>query len=349
MRERAGPATRKVVAFWRGRCSRSGCWPRAAPGGPRPSVAPTPGSSSTAAPSSTTTTTTTAPVEPFEGPGDFYDVPDPLPAGDPGALIRFEPAESSAPDRTLWRVMYHSRDAQDRDVAVTGLVSVPTASPPDGGWPVLSWGHGTSGMAPRCAPSRAQKGVPDFGTGGIVAASDYVGLGPNGQRHAYLSGASEGRSVIDAVRAARQLPGVSASEEWTTVGISQGGHAVLHASELAASYAPELSHVATVALAPGTELDRTFPGDNPQLVAVIKAMAVYGLAVDHPEVRPEDVRVAGAAGGVGAVRHRVHQGDLGRPCLIPAEGPGHRSALDRRRQEVAEANNPGRGPSMRRC
>lgn len=72
------------------------------------------------------------------------------------------------------------------------------------------------------------------------------------------------------------------------MGISQGGHAVLFASEQAAEYAPELTLVGTVAMAPGTELDRRFPGDNPQVVAVITAMAVYGLAVDHPDIHPEE-------------------------------------------------------------
>jgi alpha-beta hydrolase superfamily lysophospholipase len=237
----------------------------------------------------TTPPTAPPPLEPFAGPGDFYDLPAPLLEGPPGALIRFEPVdEASSPDRVLWRVMYHTRDAQDRDAAVTGLVSVPTGPAPDGGWSTLSWGHGTSGMAPTCAPSRGAKGLPAFGTSGIVAGADYLGLGPNGQRHAYLSGISEGHSVIDAVRAARQIPGVSASDEWTTVGISQGGHAVLWASELAGSYAPELDLVGTVAMAPGTELDRSFPGDQPQVVAVIKTMAVYGLAVDHPELDPDE-------------------------------------------------------------
>ncbi len=231
---------------------------------------------------------TTTSLAPFAGPGDFYDAPDPLPEGDPGALIRYERVDRPADTtRTTWRVMYHSRDARDRDVAVTGLVAVPEAAAPPGGWTTLSWGHGTVGLAPSCAPSRGSGGIPAFGTDGILAASDYVGLGPNGQLHAYLSGPSEGHGVIDVVRAARRLPGAAASPEWSTVGISQGGHAVLFAGEEAADYAPELHLVGTVAAAPGSNLERSFPGDVPLTINAVKAMAVYGLAVDHPEIHPE--------------------------------------------------------------
>jgi hypothetical protein len=309
-----------------------------------PSTAP-PGTAIDASGGSSTTSSTSS-VVPFAGPGDFYDVPDPLPAGEPGALIRYQQVDTTAADRTLWRVMYHSRDAQDRDVAVTGLVSVPTAPAPPGGWPTLSWGHGTSGMAPACAPSRSAHDVPAFGTDGIVAASDYNGLGPNGQRHAYLSGVSEGRSVIDAVRAARSLPDVTASDEWTTVGISQGGHAVLFASEQADDYAPELTLLGTVAMAPGTELDRTFPGDTPQVVSVIKAMAVYGLAVDHPEIRPEEYATP-------ALQEASARFDV--DCLnevsaalltIPADGYWTVDPLTTDvGRRVAAANNPGVEPS----
>jgi len=245
------------------------------------------GGASSAAPKATSTTTTS--VAPFNGPGDFYDAPSPLTKGKPGDLIRYQPvATTTNADRTLWRVMYHSQDARDRDVAVTGLVSVPTATAPSGGWPVLSWGHGTSGLAPQCAPSRTATSVPEFGIDGVVAASDFPGLGPNGQRHSYLSGVSEGHSVIDAVRAAGHLPGATTSSEWAAAGISQGGHAVLFASELAHSYAPELKLVGTVAMAPATELDRSFPGDVPLVVRSIQAMALYGIAEDHPEIVPKD-------------------------------------------------------------
>ena len=36
---------------------------------------------------------------------------------------------------------------------MTGMVAVPNGTAPAGGWPVVTWGHGTNGMADVCAPS----------------------------------------------------------------------------------------------------------------------------------------------------------------------------------------------------
>ena len=49
--------------------------------------------------------------------------------------------------------MYHSQSIQGKDIPVTGLIAVPTTPPPAGGYPVVSWAHGTSGIADTCAPS----------------------------------------------------------------------------------------------------------------------------------------------------------------------------------------------------
>jgi pimeloyl-ACP methyl ester carboxylesterase len=121
-----------------------------------------------------------------------------------------------------------------------------------------------------------------------VVATDYVGLGPTGERHTYLSGPAEGHSVIDIVRAARRIPWVHAGRQWVTVGVSQGGHASLFAGELARRYAPELRLAGVVAAAPGSNLTETFPGDTQAVIDVVTVMALYGGAEDHPQVHPED-------------------------------------------------------------
>ncbi len=171
---------------------------------------------------------------PPRSPGDFYDAPARLRPGLPGTVIWANPIDLPASfNAGAYRVMYHSRDAQNRDVAVTGTIYYPLEAAPPGGWPVVSWGHGTTGLSSTCAPSRNGAARNGFGIKGVVVASDYVGLGPNGQRHAYLSGKSEGHSIIDIVRAARWIKGVHAGRRWVTVGVSQGGHASLFAGELA--------------------------------------------------------------------------------------------------------------------
>jgi pimeloyl-ACP methyl ester carboxylesterase len=97
--------------------------------------------------------------------------------------------------------------------------------------------------------------------GYVVVATDYPGLGTPGI-HPYLIGKSEGRAVLDSVRAARDLPDAAASNRFAVWGHSQGGHASLYTGELAASYAPDLKLVGVAAAAPATYLIELFDADK---------------------------------------------------------------------------------------
>lgn len=223
----------------------------------------------------------------------FYAVPKPLPAGKPGDLIRVQQLGTHG-DRATVRVMYHSVDAAGADRAVTGLVTYPTTAPPDGGWPVISTAHGTTGVATQCAPSRAAAEAQGWGVPGVWAMTDYIGLGPKGELHPYLSKAAEGNAVIDIVRAARQLPEAHASDRWISIGHSQGGHGALSAHELSALHAPELHLVATVALAPGAMLDKVYGGVDPVVTSILTMMGMYGGRSEHPDIRIDDYLVPAA-------------------------------------------------------
>jgi acetyl esterase/lipase len=126
-------------------------------------------------------------------------------------------------------------------------------------------GHGTTGLADQCAPSRVVDAERDFyaadflgidqaaSAGFAVVSTDYEGLGGPGI-HPYLVGVSEGRSMLDAALAARQLPDLGAGETIGLVGFSQGGHAALFAAQLAGEWAPQLSVLGVVLGAPATEI-----------------------------------------------------------------------------------------------
>src|SRR3954470_15247624 len=148
----------------------------------------------------------------------FYGVPDPLPKGNPGDVIKSEVVAVTGVHGTVERVMYHSRSLHDEDVHVTGLIAVPSTPPPSGGYPVISWAHGTTGIADTCAPSITPDDYGDIANqlldaGYVVVGTDYEGLGTPG-RHPYIVGESEARSTLDIVRAARNLPDVHASERF---------------------------------------------------------------------------------------------------------------------------------------
>lgn len=72
--------------------------------------------------------------------------------------------------------------------------------------------------------------------------------------HPYLIGQGEARSVLDAVRAARQMPELDLAERTVVWGHSQGGHAALWTGAIGPSYAPEVDLIGVAALAPASNL-----------------------------------------------------------------------------------------------
>jgi alpha-beta hydrolase superfamily lysophospholipase len=214
----------------------------------------------------------------------FYRTPDPLVAAPPGTMIRSEKLPASADpgvDANVYRVLYHSRSITGKDIAVSGVIAVPRRAPASGGYPIVTWAHATTGIADSCAPSRQPS--PSIGylqswidAGYVVAATDYEGLGTAGI-HPYLLGESEGRSVLDAARAARHFVGSRASDSVIIEGHSQGGHAALFAGQLAHTYAPDLHVVGTVALAPVSTvaaLAPAVPGPDADAGSPITIMAL---------------------------------------------------------------------------
>ena len=73
-------------------------------------------------------------------------------------------------------------------------------------------------------------------------------------RGSYLIGENEGRSSLDAVRAAHQIPGLSLSNRTVVWGHSQGGQAALWTGGLAPDYAPELDLLGVTAAAPAADV-----------------------------------------------------------------------------------------------
>lgn len=223
----------------------------------------------------------------------------------PGTLVDAEVLDEPGIDGTVWSVTYRSESVTGEPIEVTGLVARPAGPPPPDGHPVLSWAHGTTGVADACAPSTFGVGlIPDLqgylDAGYVVAATDYEGLGTPGV-HPYLVSASEGRGVLDAARAARALVPETA-DSLVVAGHSQGGHAALAAAEIADDWAPALDLVGTVAIAPAADLEVMVPGMF--AIPFARAFAVLvaaGWADTYPDLDerdvlgPEGLRVAEAA------------------------------------------------------
>lgn len=169
------------------------------------------------------------------------------------------------------RAVYRSTSgATGQPTEVGGIFAVPKGTPPQGGWPVVSVGHGTTGLEHGCGPS-LQPDLTGYAStvtgllsaGFAVAMSDYEGLDDVGV-HPYLEPYSAGYNVIDAARAATKLfPDVSTN--WAAMGGSQGGQAAWAANELSGAYGDGLKMVGAVALAPPANIaalaERAYRGE----------------------------------------------------------------------------------------
>ena len=179
----------------------------------------------------------------------------------PGTLLDWQLIPGAPDGAAAYRVLYRSTGMRGEPIAVSGAVVVPAGPIPLGGRPIVAWAHPTTGVVDKCAPSLARglfrsiQGLREMlESGYVVAATDYPGLGTPGV-HPYLVGDSEGRAVLDSVRAARQLAGPGGTRRAFAVwGHSQGGQAALFTGLLARRYAPDLTLVGVAAAAPATEL-----------------------------------------------------------------------------------------------
>jgi fermentation-respiration switch protein FrsA (DUF1100 family) len=155
--------------------------------------------------------------------------------------------------------MYTSRSQEGKPRAVTGVVVVPEGKAPKGGFPVVSWAHGTNGMADECAPSLdaaegATQANPFLDKGWLFVASDQEGEGTPGL-HPYIAGDAAAQNTIDIVRAARQMKRAHASKDYVVWGHSQGGHSAMFSLKIGEEYAPELNIRGVVAGAPPSQFD----------------------------------------------------------------------------------------------
>ena len=227
--------------------------------------------------------------------GKFYALPDPLPSKPPGTLIRSERLLGAPNGAIAWRVLYHSRDLNGRDIGVSGIVIAPDRPAPAGGWPIVSWSHPTTGATGRCAPS---EGLDPFAlvagshelvrAGYVVAATDYSGMGADGPP-SYLIGITEGNNVLDAARAARHVASAHAGADLLLWGHSQGGQAALFAAEQAPRYAPELRLHGVAAAAPAAELGRLLADHRDDVSGV--TIGSYAFDAIQKVYRPTDPAV----------------------------------------------------------
>lgn len=245
---------------------------------------------------------------------DFYHPPAELPAVN-GTVIRHEPLplglslpglDGRPLPGTATRLMYRSTDSGGQAVAVTGAYIEPSAAwKGSGPRPLVALASGTVGQGDQCAPSMTLQHPLTLNgetvsvgyeilaiyrllsAGVAVVVTDYVGLGTTDRLHTYVNRLDQGHALLDAARAAHQLPGTSITPDSRTglYGYSQGGGASASAAELQPSYAPDVKLAGTYAGAPPANLTAVMKGIDGSALAGALAWSINGFAQADPDLR----------------------------------------------------------------
>lgn len=180
--------------------------------------------------------------------GTFYqEVAKIKPSGKLGQVVKKEEISTPIAGAKAWKIAYISSDVNNIRTLATALVVAPLGA--DVNRKVVAWAHGTTGTAQNNGPSQQENpAVPlneyfliggnsstDYGlpalesfirAGYVVVGTDYQGLGGGG-RHQYSVALTNGRDVINSIRAvsSEQLGG--AGKTAVAMGWSQGGGAIL--------------------------------------------------------------------------------------------------------------------------
>lgn len=230
-------------------------------------------------------------------PTAFYDTPASVP-GEPGHLIRSEPYTQAVPDGARgWLILYTTTDLDGKPSVGSAFVMAPDsadATPRD----VVLWTHGTQGADRTCAPTLLPEPLPladpiaalqqQLAEGRVLVGPDYPGMGTEGPQ-GYLIGENEGRSSLDAVRAAHELEELDLS--WRTVvwGHSQGGQAALWTGGLAPEYAPEIELLGVSAAAPAADVKGLIGSLGESVIGqVLGPFAVRSYAETYDDVAATD-------------------------------------------------------------
>lgn len=194
-------------------------------------------------------------------PDSFYTYNEKIPS-EPGKLLKVEPYHQAVPSGVRgWRILYSTtRDETGTPAVASAFVMAPKAVN-DQPQPVVAWAHGTTGVVPGCAPTVMKEPFPldntvpavseAFANGWVIVGTDYAGLGTESP-HPYLIGQGEARSVLNSVRAAKQIKDLKLADKTVVWGHSQGGHAALWTGGLADSYAPDVHVIGIAAAAPAS-------------------------------------------------------------------------------------------------
>lgn len=245
----------------------------------------------------------------------FYQVPSSAAKAAPGDIIKVENFTDTSyytlpPSVALSRFIYQSENFNGTAVPASAFVLwpwLPRSFPSVKGVPVVAFGHGTSGLFGQSGPSHIRNlwyhySAPfELATHGYaVVAPDYAGLGldrdANGKLipHQYAANPAAANDLFYAVEAARKAWPKRLSEEFITMGHSQGGGAAW-AGAVRQAHKPVKGYLGTVAASPLTSVINVASNAGPSIMDILPVGAAVGAGSIFPAFKLEDWLTAAGA------------------------------------------------------
>lgn len=238
----------------------------------------------------------------------FYaDIPSNASTAAVGSLLKFERVTNSsdytlASDTALSRIVFQSENFNGTKVPASAYVLLPWMPRKfEGkkGVPVIGWGHGTSGRAANCAPSKTRNLLYQYwapftmaNQGYAVVAPDYAGLGVeydadgNFVPHQWTANQAGANDVFHAVQAA-QKAWPQLSKDFVVMGHSQGGGMAWAAANRQARK-PVKGYLGTVAGSPATDFIKLAQASPPTSVGLFATLLSTTIGSIFPDFKPSD-------------------------------------------------------------
>ena len=303
-------------------------------------------------------------VHPSVSDDPFYTAPANSTGAPAGSVLKIERDSDTSlytipPTLSLSRFMYQSKTLNGTLVPVSGFILWPYAARPHhGGYPFITWAHGTSGSSKECAPSNIQnlwynfQGLYELAIHGyVVVATDYAGLGVSKDAlgksiiHEYTTGPAQANDLYYSVLAAQQAFPIL-SKEFVAMGHSEGGGAAWAFAETLAAE-PLTGYLGTVALSPFTRV-LDLPPEEPIIPAILLFL-VPNLQRNFGPFAPEEIftseglqslKTLDQLNGCTTIMYQLVGPDLLKP------GWQNNTSIQRYQEAAANGRKPLNGPLL---
>ena len=225
---------------------------------------------------------------------DFYRAPTDLSSKPAGHVFRSRSFPSRYPGKFKENLQYYYRtnDHTDKESGTVGTVFVPNqpSYPPK----ILVYNIPEDAVNINCGPSyvwvngtatRDTASNQLFMNWAVSKGFYLVNTDAEGPLGSWLVGGTEGRAVLDGVRAAINLLGLPKNSSVAFYGFSGGAFTSVWGSTLAQSYAPEINIVGAAHGGTVVDLEQTLYNVNGTSQSQLAVYGLLGLSKGYPDVR----------------------------------------------------------------